>query len=226
MFVHHVFILVLSSIKALSTVKSDILSVENFIWTKKHLLSILIACIKTTFLLVICQQEYSFVQKLNSMMMWIHPSGLQNALKIINVLQLKVCFYVCYSYKNSGFLWYYKIFLIHYITFYCICIFKFGPKVTLWGIFFLIMCFLEPLLSIDGQPFFAKICWKKCTHVTSFLYPDWLVTVQCNVPHGRDQMTTLHESHDPYSDTSVLGSSTFQFTFFMHSQFTITWELY
>ena len=47
MFVHHVFILVLSNIKinVLSTVKSDLLSVENLIWTKKPLLSILIACI-------------------------------------------------------------------------------------------------------------------------------------------------------------------------------------
>ena len=44
MFVHHVFMLVLSSTKALSTVKNDLLSVENFIWTKKPLLSILIAC--------------------------------------------------------------------------------------------------------------------------------------------------------------------------------------
>ena len=53
----------------LSTVKSDIWSVGNFIWPKKPLLSILIACIKTNFLLVICQQEYSFVQKYDSMMM-------------------------------------------------------------------------------------------------------------------------------------------------------------
>ena len=137
------FILVLSSIKALSTVMSDILSVEN-------LLSILIACIKTTFLLVICQQEYSFVQKHNSMMMWIPPSGLQHTFKIINILQLKFCFYVCYSYENSRFLWYYKIFHINYITFYCICIFKFGPKVTLWGIFLLGFFFVETLLSSEG----------------------------------------------------------------------------
>ena len=60
-FVHHVFILILSSIKALSTVKSDLLSVDNFIWPKKSLLSILIACIKTNIVLVICQQESSFV---------------------------------------------------------------------------------------------------------------------------------------------------------------------
>ena len=39
-----------------------------------------------------------------------------------NILQLKFCFYVCYSYVNSRFIWYYKIFHIHYITFYCICI--------------------------------------------------------------------------------------------------------
>ena len=69
MFVHHVFNMILSSIKALSTVMSDMLSVGNFIWPNKPLLSILIACIKTNFLLVICQQEYFFVQKHNSMMM-------------------------------------------------------------------------------------------------------------------------------------------------------------
>ena len=69
-------------------------------------------------------------------MMWIPLSGLQNAFKIINILQLKLCFYAWYSYENSRFIWYYKIFHIHYIIFYCICIFQFLPKITIWGIFF------------------------------------------------------------------------------------------
>ena len=61
MFVHHAFILILSTIKILTTVKIDVMHKETFIWPKKPVMSILIACIKQA-LYLYSTVQYSTVQ--------------------------------------------------------------------------------------------------------------------------------------------------------------------